>query len=305
MRPIATSQDGLQFPLNDLLGTEAHVRILRVLSVDSDPIGAPDIAEQAEMSLPGARKALKRLSKTGRVVRYGTGRQQLYALRPGDPIIAGLVKLFDVESLRYESLLSDIRRSVSELSPPPYSVWIIAADDLEENILTLGLLSASSTLMRLKQELRKKLYFVEQEHDLTIEIRGFTKADLPTLATADSIIHTEIAFDQPNEGAGIMLSHDEVDARSIERSVALVSLVNENPALISKARHHVRRLLRENQGTANQDLQEWVEILESYSKQRLLKFLTSQSERAYRLRQSSPFYAILSPYEREFVRASG
>jgi hypothetical protein len=56
--------------------------------------------------------------------------------------------------------------------------------------------------------------------------------------------------------------------------------------------------LKEDQGTATGDIKEWRDILENYSIQRLSKFLTSSSERANRLRQSNPFFAILKPDEK-------
>lgn len=36
MRPIASDQNSLRNPLNELLGTEAHVRLLRVLASEVD-----------------------------------------------------------------------------------------------------------------------------------------------------------------------------------------------------------------------------------------------------------------------------
>jgi hypothetical protein len=43
---------------------------------------------------------------------------------------------------------------------------------------------------------------------------------------------------------------------------------------------------------------EWRDILDMYSIQRLSRLFTSSSERATRLRQSNPFFAILNVDER-------
>jgi hypothetical protein len=48
---------------------------------------------------------------------------------------------------------------------------------------------------------------------------------------------------------------------------------------------------------------EWRNILDSYSIKRLARFLTSSSERANRLRQSNPFFAILNTAERARIIA--
>jgi len=84
----------------------------------------------------------------------------------------------------------------------------------------------------------------------------------------------------------------------LTRARALATLVRERPELISRARRHVDRQLERDQGTATATLEEWRSILEMHSLSRMVKFLTSESARAQRLRQSSPFWAVLTPEER-------
>jgi hypothetical protein len=57
-------------------------------------------------------------------------------------------------------------------------------------------------------------------------------------------------------------------------------------------------LIMKDHGTATKDIEEWRDILESYSIRRLSQFLTTTSERANRLRQSNPLFAILNSDER-------
>ena len=76
MRPIVSDQNSLRNPLNELLGTQAQVRLLRVLASEVDgPLTAPNAAEHAGLTIPGAHKALKRLAQSGFVVRVGGGAQ--------------------------------------------------------------------------------------------------------------------------------------------------------------------------------------------------------------------------------------
>ena len=65
-----------------------------------------------------------------------------------------------------------------------------------------------------------------------------------------------------------------------------------------RAKEHAQRMLKKDHGLANKDIEEWRDILESYSIRRLSRFLISTSERANRLRQSNPFFAVLKPDER-------
>ena len=59
MRPIVSDQNSLRNPLNELLGTEARVRLLRVLATEVDgPLAVPDAAERAGLTIPGTHKAL-------------------------------------------------------------------------------------------------------------------------------------------------------------------------------------------------------------------------------------------------------
>ncbi len=66
MRPIVSEQDPLRYPLNELLGTRAHVRLLRVMANEVDgPLTASDAAKRAGLTIPGAQKALGRLFRSG------------------------------------------------------------------------------------------------------------------------------------------------------------------------------------------------------------------------------------------------
>ena len=47
MRPVVSQQDPLRYPLNALFGTQAHVRLLRVMANEVEgPLTASDVAEE-------------------------------------------------------------------------------------------------------------------------------------------------------------------------------------------------------------------------------------------------------------------
>jgi hypothetical protein len=75
-----------------------------------------------------------------------------------------------------------------------------------------------------------------------------------------------------------------------------------NPALLDESRANVRRW-RESHGTPSLALAEWEQILNGTVDQ-VAKFLVECSERATRLRQSSPFTGILTETERLAVYES-
>ena len=94
------------------------------------------------------------------------------------------------------------------------------------------------------------------------------------------------------------LTHKEKDRRLLVLSRKLAKAIEQDTSLLRRAKEHIDRLLREDQGTATRDIVEWYNILDTYSIQRLSRFLTSSSERANRLRQSNPLFAVLTSDER-------
>jgi hypothetical protein len=84
----------------------------------------------------------------------------------------------------------------------------------------------------------------------------------------------------------------------LELSRKLAEAIEHDTSLVRRAKEHVQRMLKKDHGSATKDIEEWRDILESYSIRRLSQFLTATSERANRLRQSNPIFAILNSDER-------
>ena len=84
----------------------------------------------------------------------------------------------------------------------------------------------------------------------------------------------------------------------LQLSRKLAEAIERDTSLVRRAKEHVQRMLKSDHGPATKDIQEWRDILRTYSIRRLSRFLTSSSQRANRLRQSNPLFAILNPEER-------
>ncbi len=131
MRPIASKQDPLRYPLNEIFGTQAQVRVLRVMAVEVDgPLTASDIAKRTGLTVPGAQKSLGKLLRSGFITQVGGGRKHQYEIRRSDRLMQIAIELFQSECANY---------------------------------------------------LRTGLEGVEKDFDLTIELEGYTKADIPDL----------------------------------------------------------------------------------------------------------------------------
>jgi DNA-binding Lrp family transcriptional regulator len=301
MRPIAVEQDSLRYPLNHLLGTAANVRLLRLLTEGAvGPIGAGEAARRTGLTEAGARRAFTRLAETGFVQRIGGGRYQQFGLREGEPLVEQLRRLFHTEDERFRSFLSRIRSVLGEL-PEVQIAWVDASPSGPGQPFHVGIVSDSRSLTYLSEQIRQRIEDVEVEFDTTIELHTFSRADAPVVDwdTAQLLAgHPDRVL--PGMGGGGP-DHVARDQRAAKLSEAIVELLERDPSLIKRASRHVELLLREDQGMAAHDLKEWGSILSRYSRQRLSEFLVSDTPRAQRLRQSSPFFAVLSADERDEV----
>ena len=302
MRPIVSEQSFLRYPLNELFGAQAHVRLLRVMANEVDgPLTASDVAKRAGLTVPGAQKALGRLFKSGFIFQVGGGRKHQYEIRRSDRLMQIALELFQAEKDRYEQILTTIKKEIKNLTPPPHAAWIQAFPKEIGEPLTLGLLHETRHLTDCVRKLRTKLNHVENDFDLTIELQGYTKADISDLKSDDLTVLFGV---MPSLDASTRqqkknpLTHREKDRRLHALSLKLAKAIEQDASLLRRAKDHIDRLLKEDQGTAAGDLMEWRDILEMYSIQRLSRFFTSSSERANRLRQSNPFFAILTFDER-------
>ena len=302
MRPIVSKQDTLRYPLNELLGTRAHVRLLRVMANEVDgPLTASDVAKRAGLTVPGAQKALGRLFRSGFISRVGGGRNHQYEIRCSDRLMQITLELFQAEKDRYEQLVIAIKKEIKNLTPHPHAAWIQGFPKEIGESFTLGLLHETRHLTNCVRQLRAKLNQVENDFDLTIELEGYTKADIYELKFGDFTALYGV-MPSPDSPARLQiknpLTHREKDQRLHVLSSKLAKAIEQDTSLLRRAKEHIDRLLKEDQGTAARDLMEWRNILDMYSIQRLSRFFTSSSERANRLRQSNPFFAILNSDER-------
>jgi hypothetical protein len=290
-------------PLNDILGTEANVRLLRVFGTEAaGPLTVSDAAARSGLTIRGTRKAIDRLLKSGFVVRVGGGSKHQYELRHNDKLVTAVVKLFQSEKGRYESLLIAIKNEFGDLTPYAHAAWIQDMPAESGDPMCIGVLHETRQLAIYIEQFQKQLYQIESEFDLTIELNGYTKADLPDVETDKiTLIYGFLPFpDIPERKLSTKsLTHEEKDKQMLALSHKLAEAIEKDTSLLQRAKAHVRQMLKSDHGSAIKDIEEWRDILESYSTRRLSLFLKSTSERANRLRQSNPFLAILNSDERK------
>ena len=89
-----------------------------------------------------------------------------------------------------------------------------------------------------------------------------------------------------------------VDQRSLAMDKLVAQKLRVQPGLLQNAKDNLNRWIQQQQPEVPRILIEWQEILENWPLEKVLGLLTSFDEEARRLRQSSPFYGILSQEER-------
>jgi hypothetical protein len=303
MQPIAKPQDFTRTPLNDLLGTKANVRLLRLLANEvSGPIGVPEAAEQVGLTEAGARRSLRRLAKTGFVELIGGGRAQKFRIRDSDQLSLQLRELFRAEASRHVRFQEDLRAVFHGL-PEIQLAWVESSPSAPGEPLHIGILASARALTYLEESVRERISELEGGFDLAIEIHLYSRAeiDVDGLDPETVLVGHHLLEDVSPGSSG---THEERLERSRRVSRVIAGMLDRDPSLRRRAERHLEFLLSRDQGTAAPDIREWRNILAHYSPQRLKDFLVSDTARAERLRQSSPFFAVLTHDEREELLSS-
>ena len=97
-----------------------------------------------------------------------------------------------------------------------------------------------------------------------------------------------------------MRSHEWIDRRSLALHEAVAAKLEADPALLRVARDN---LCRWRAAAERPAYVEWQDLLDGAPLSEVLTILRSNSERAVRLRQSSPFAGVLTSEERNRVLA--
>jgi hypothetical protein len=301
MRPVSSHRDVLQYPLDAILGSEAQVRLIRVLlhEVDSS-LSVADAARLAGLTPAGARKALERLEQAGFTERIGSGRAQKYGIRPNAPASGSLSRVFEEEQRRYDDFMGGLKTAVSlsEVS----AAWVEPLPHAATEPVRVAVVADSDAVTWLQGELRARLVGLEKQFNLIIEIAVMTRADPVEPSSGATFLWGSLSSADRGTRRHVQ-THDEAIQRSLRMARGIAELIGSDPSLVKRAAQHLDRLLHEGQGSADGDLAEWRQLLGSYSPERLRDMLVSTSSRAERLRQSSPFFAVLTAEERDRLLA--
>jgi hypothetical protein len=310
-------QSSLRAPLNRVLGTETHVRIIRGLDALAVPVPVAELARYIQMDKAGVWRAISILEELGVVDAVGIGTQQGLQLRKHYPLYRYLTGLFQAERNRFEKLIQALTEMARRLKPSPRSVWIegpvAARHDQPEDPIIIGLLADSSSVGRIADTFRGLATGIQKQFDVAIEVRPRTTADLATMDRTEIGPFGEVilllgpppaAYDpdgrvRDEARPSRVTLHKQREDESLLLARMVSDKIRRDPTLIKRAHAYLRRRLAEASPREAKELHEWRGILQTYSRPQLRRLLTDRSERGIRLRQSSPFLPALSQRERQ------
>ncbi len=316
MRPPKVTQRGLRYPLNEFLGTEANVRLLRVLARHPTPFTSGELARRAMLGRTSVYPALRVLERAGIVEHIGVGSQKLVQLRMRHPLSQRLTELFRAEAQRVDDLTGTLRRLASARDPRVLSAWIDEAPNAESDVLTLYVVARPEDLDALVDQVNADVADVGRTYDVHIAVHGLTRSEIGSVLSPPRLeehaprlvggVPPAALLERPKPASRrrLLTSHPEHDARSRRLALAVAAKLEADPGLAAMAAGRVKRRAKEASAAERKELAEWARLLSTLSTAQLRKFLVEDSERATRLRQSLPALQILAPTEREAVLAS-
>ncbi len=317
MRPTSRPQSALRYPLNHILGTEANVRVLRVIFTSDIPIGVAELARVTELQATGVARVCNRLEDLGVIQAVGRGdRNRQYRKSPRFPLHT-LSQLFVQEHEVANQTHQEIRNAVGNAMGTVRAAWIegpvAEGKDRPEDPVIVGVLAEPKDVEAARDAVWQHLMHVQSNRDITIDLRVQTEADLRTsdkerieiLENALSLVGSPpAAFTRkPAKPEGTTSktaarSHRDLDARSRDVAQMVADLIRRDPSVVEDARRDLERAIPTASPRERLELEEWQGILSTMSIPRLRRFLVDDSQRATRLRQSLPFLKALRDKDR-------
>ena len=304
-------QNPLLRPLNEILGTQANVRLMRALALSTTSVTSGELASRAQLGRTAIYPALRALERAGVIEFVGAGSQRQVQLRDRHPLAGGLKELFRAEAGRFDELITALRELFGQPPLRPMSAW---ADEGAQSVeaLSLYFVARPEDLEKLTDYLNLRLADVERTYDVHIVVNGLTRSELETLHRTQGSTLSEVTLldgvppvalleaSRPR-AKPTLKSHDEHDARSRRLALAIATKIKRDPGVIGLAADRIKRRADKASPGEQRELIEWMRVLSTMSSARLRRFLLEDSQRAVRLRQSLPALNLLSAAERHAV----
>jgi hypothetical protein len=299
MRPPTRSQDPLRTPLNELLGAEGNVRVLRVLAARKAGLGRAAVAREARLNPRGVRAILDRLALAGIVNVQQSGRSGIVTLRDNHPLTSAIRRLFRQEGALYDRLVTTVRDAAGQAALDVRAVWVTAGS--ATGTADVGVLASARVVDRAVYALEQQLRKAEQSLAIHFAVRAYTDAERDIVGereTPVTLVWGWLPFAWQQGGGGPLRSHRDLDERARRLGERIAKRIAQDPAIIDRAVEWIDERERSEPDPSKRALEEWRSVLTTLSARQVEALLVEESERADRLRQSLPFVDVLTPEDR-------
>jgi hypothetical protein len=179
----------LRWPLNQIFGSEANVRILRLITQSLTPIRVAVLAREVAIDETAAQGAITALKQLGVIEAVRSGREAALQPRRQCALSRDVADLFRRERDRFDDLMGALSTVAQNLAPPPMSVWIegpvaIARDQTSDS-LAIGILAEATYLPRLRTVVRRATTAVAKHYDVAVVVRLLSTDDLAVMEPHD------------------------------------------------------------------------------------------------------------------------
>lgn len=189
MRPPSMPQSTLRRPLNAILGSEGHVRVLRELARHGGELGAADTAARAGLSPQHVRGVLAHLVGLTLVDELGSGRTRLYRLRTTHPLAGPIEALFEAEERRFAALLGAVREAAGAVRPHPAAVWLYGSvargEDSPASDVDVVVLAEAQLVGAVVGQMRELLRPTADDLGVVLALVGAAPADVRRAEAGD------------------------------------------------------------------------------------------------------------------------
>jgi signal transduction histidine kinase len=305
-----------------MLGTEANVRLLRVLTLSGTSLTAGELALRAGLGRTGVYPALAALEATGIIEYVGVGAQRQVRFRDEHPLSGAIASLFRAEADRLDALVDELRSVFGSLpSRQVLSAWLAGTPltdrvtpepQLNEDFLTCYLVAEAKALPDVIKDVQSQVPKLERRFDVNIDVVGMTRSEIATrlspaafrdpvlLGGMPPVALVESAETKSARQLRKRISHEYHDDSALRLAQAIAFRLQRDPSRRDVARAHIQKRIRLASKQEQQELKEWLRLL-SLPPSMLQRFLVDPSPRATRLRQSLPALGLLTSREREAV----
>lgn len=166
------------------MGRKGHILVLREILSVQEPISHSKLIKRTGLSKQGVYDTVSRLVETGLLTYKEGGRQQEVEVRINFPLYNSILQLFETENKRFERFQSELKDTADKLNPKAISAWVFGpaakGTDHYGDPIQLALAGSLKKIDSMTEHFCSLIREnqIEQNFDVTVDIRGVTVAEL-------------------------------------------------------------------------------------------------------------------------------